>query len=90
MAHPSVQTWLIAPQGGKIWIYAGKRQRLGKLGQAGVETMLIGIALGSTLEVMPYTGYPISQNLARTLFWISIGMLLFGVALVIIVLRMPI
>ena len=48
--------------------------------------MLIGIALGSTLEVMPYTGYPISQNLARTLFWISIGMLLFGVALVIIAL----
>ena len=52
--------------------------------------MLIGIALGSTLEVVPYTGYPISQNLARTLFWMSIGMLLFGVALVIIVLRMPI
>ena len=60
------------------------KQRLGTLGQVGVWTVVVGVALNIALEILPYTDYPISQNLARVLFWVSVGILVFGGVIIII------
>ena len=59
------------------------KRRLGKWGTAGVGTVIVSIVIGIAPEILPYTGYPISQNAARGLFWASIGAGIFGIALII-------
>jgi len=65
----------------KFWLHY-----LGKLGLWGVGTMIAGGGIRAVLEILPYTGYPISQGLARVLFWLSIGIVLSGLVLIIIAL----
>lgn len=62
------------------------RQHLGKLGQVGVGTMIAGGAFWVLQEILPYTGYYISQSLARVLFWVAIVIALVGIVLTIIAL----
>jgi hypothetical protein len=48
--------------------------------------MIAGGAIQVTLIILPYTNYTISQSFARGLFWTSIGVLLFGIVLIVIAL----
>jgi hypothetical protein len=69
----------------KFWLAV--KQYLGKLGLAGVGAVLVGGAIRAIEEILPLTGWHITQNQARVLFWLSVGVLVVGVGLVIAALR---
>lgn len=59
---------------------------LGPLGLWGVGTAALGGSAGIALGILPYTGYTVSQSLARALLWLAITAGVFGVALIVIAL----
>src|SRR4030042_1182771 len=69
----------------KVWLAI--KQYLGKLGLAGVGAMLAGGAIRAIEEILPLTDWHITPNQARVLFWLSVGVLIVGICLIIAAVR---